>query len=307
MEVVNQFPPFGKAAADVAATTNQSSNKIAGIVPQWGKNLGAVVTGLGLASSAVVSIVGGIGSIKKGGAGNVLSGIGSILTTIGGIGMSAAGFMKPAAGNSMLGVKTGFLANANGNVFDDGKLMRFANGGVLQSPTLFNFEDAGVTKTGQAGEAGVEAVMPLKRTKDGRLGVEADLSIPFENDGQFEAEDDESGEGAGTPQSPMVPFLRAGGRTGAMTATQMLQAAAEAGLSVPFMRDSTVAAPDLASLDSPIRFETFQVGQLDVVTREEAEEIGRRAEARGTIKGAALAQKKMQNSPATRRKSGLPI
>lgn len=313
MEVINQFPPFGKATADVAATTNQSSNKIAGIVPQWGKSLGAVVTGLGLASSAIVSIVGGVGLIKKGGAGNVLSGIGSILTTIGGIGMSAAGFMKSgpvsptAAGGDVWGAVGRAIGSANGNIFDDGKLMRFANGGILQSPTLFSFEDAGVTKTGQAGEAGVEAVMPLKRTKDGRLGVEADLSIPFENDGQFEAEDGESGEGAGTSQGPMVPFLRAGGRTGSMTATQMLQAAAEAGLSVPFMKDSATTTPDLASLDSPIRFETFQIGKLDVVTRGEAEEIGRRAEARGAAKGAALAQKKTQNSPTTRRRSGLPI
>jgi hypothetical protein len=221
--------------------------------------------------------------------------------------------MKPgpisptAAGGDVWGAVGRAIGNANGNVFDDGKLMRFANGGVLQSPTLFSFEDAGVTKTGQAGEAGVEAVMPLKRTKDGRLGVEADLSIPFGNDGQFEAEDDESGEGAGTLQGPMVPFLRAGGRTGSMTATQMLQAAAEAGLSVPFMKDSATTTPDLTSLDSPIRFETFRIGELDVVTRGEAEEIGRRAEARGAAKGAALAQKKTQNSPATRRRSGLPI
>lgn len=307
---------------EASTAFNASNIKFASIVPQWTKNLGAAVTGLGLASSAVVSIVGGIGSIKKGGAGNVLSGIGSILTTIGGIGMSAVnlGMFSGGGGSAFSNAPSGLFSRvsggasplpdfrmANGDVLDDGKLMRFANGGILQSPTLFSFEDAGVTKTGQAGEAGVEAVMPLKRTKDGRLGVEADLSIPFENDGQFEAEDGESGESAGTSQGPMVPFLRAGGRTGSMTATQMLQAAAEAGLSVPFMRDSTVAAPDLASLDSPIRFETFQVGQLDVVTREEAEEIGRRAEARGTIKGAALAQKKMQNSPATRRKSGLPI
>lgn len=307
---------------EASTAFNASNIKVASIVPQWTKNLGAVVTGLGLASSAAVSIVGGVRSIKKGGTGNIVSGIGSILTTIGGIGMSAVnlGMFSGGGGSAFSNAPSGLFSRvsggasplpnfrmANGDVLDDGKLMRFANGGVLQSPTLFSFEDAGVTKTGQAGEAGVEAVMPLKRTKDGRLGVEADLSIPFENDGQFEAEDDESGEGAGTSQSPMVPFLRAGGRTGSMTATQMPQAAAEAGLSVPFMKDSATTTPDLASLDSPIRFETFQIGELDVVTRGEAEEIGRRAEARGAAKGAALAQKKMQNSPATRRRSGLPV
>lgn len=288
-----------KTAADLVKENKQLDT----VVPQWGKNLGAAVTGLSLASTAVIGIVGGVQNIKAGGAGNVLSGIGSILTTIGSIGMSVSGFMKPAAGNSMLGAKTGFLANANGNVFDDGQLMRFANGGVLQSPTLFNFEDAGVTKTGQAGEAGVEAVMPLKRTKDGRLGVEAELSIPFEADD--DQGDTEERDGRTAASALPVPFVRAGGRTGSMTAAQMLQAAAEAGLNVPFMKGSEGGESDLSSLDSPIRFETFRVGELDVVTRKEAEEIGRRAEARGATKGAALAQKRFQNSPGTRRSSGL--
>lgn len=295
---------------EASTAFNASSIKVASIVPQWTENLGAVVTGLGLASSAVVSIVGGIGSIKKGGAGNVLSGIGSILTTIGGIGMSAVnlGMFSGGGGSAFSNAPAGLFSGisrgasplpdfrmANGAVLDDNKLMRFANGGVLQSPTLFNFEDAGVTKTGQAGEAGVEAVMPLKRTKDGRLGVEADLSIPFEGGSQLGPEDDESGEGADASRSSLVPFMRA------------RQAAAEAVLAVPFMKNSAATASDLASLDSPIRFETFQVGELDVVTRKEAEEIGRRAEARGAAKGAALAQKKTQNSPATRRRSGLPV
>lgn len=45
----------------------------------------------------------------------------------------------------------------------------FAKGGVIASPTYFNF-GAG---TGLAGEAGPEAVLPLARGTDGRLGVTA--------------------------------------------------------------------------------------------------------------------------------------
>jgi hypothetical protein len=40
---------------------------------------------------------------------------------------------------------------------------------------LFQFADGGTTKTGLMGEAGPEAIMPLKRGADGKLGVAANL------------------------------------------------------------------------------------------------------------------------------------
>lgn len=52
---------------------------------------------------------------------------------------------------------------ANGGVFSNG---------VYNSPTLFKFAKGG--KFGVMGEAGPEAVMPLRRGKDGSLGVRAD-------------------------------------------------------------------------------------------------------------------------------------
>ena len=304
-------------AEKFAVNFTENGKQLNIVVPQWGKNLGAAVTGLSLASTAVIGIAGGIQNIKAGGTGNVLTGIGSILTTIGGIGMSAAG-MGLFGGGANPGSSVFKLApnqfgsssvnstfgSANGNIFDDGELMRFANGGILQSPTLFSFEDAGIPRRGQAGEAGPEAVMPLKRTKDGRLGVEAELSIPFEGESD-ERDETEERDGFGAATGLPVPFVRAGGRTGSMTAAQMLQAAAEAGLTVPFAKEGAASEPDLASLDSPIRFETFQIGELDVVTRKEAEEIGRRAEARGATKGAAIAQKRLQNNPNVRRSVGI--
>jgi hypothetical protein len=292
MEIINQFPPFGKATADVATTTSESSTKIAGVTPQWSKNLGAVVTGLGMATSAVVGIIGGIGSIQKGGAGNIFSGIGSILTTIGGIGMSAAGFMKSgpvsptAAGGDVWGAVGRAIGSANGNIFDDGKLMRFANGGVLQSPTLFNFEDAGVTKAGQAGEAGVEAVMPLKRTKDGRLGVEADLSVPFEGGSlMVDEESAVASQGSGS-----IPFRnRLGGSQ-------------QQPLSIPFMKTDAVSAGiDGELVGETIKFESNVINTVEYVTRQEAEQIGRTSAARG----AELAQRRIKNNPQVRRSIGM--
>lgn len=57
--------------------------------------------------------------------------------------------------------------NALGNVFSNGKVTAFEDGGVVNSPTLFPMANG----TGLMGEAGPEAVMPLKRGADGKLGV----------------------------------------------------------------------------------------------------------------------------------------
>lgn len=57
-----------------------------------------------------------------------------------------------------------------GGVFDSGQLTAFANGGIVNKPTLFPFASG----VGLMGEAGAEAIMPLKRTSSGDLGVQAD-------------------------------------------------------------------------------------------------------------------------------------
>ena len=51
-------------------------------------------------------------------------------------------------------------------------IVPFARGGVVSSPTGFAFAD----KLGVMGEAGAEAIMPLRRGADGRLGVAASSS-----------------------------------------------------------------------------------------------------------------------------------
>lgn len=63
----------------------------------------------------------------------------------------------------------GGLFNADGNVFDQSGLIPFANGGVVSSATPFAFGDG---KLGVMGEAGPEAILPLRRGPDGKLGVQ---------------------------------------------------------------------------------------------------------------------------------------
>lgn len=62
----------------------------------------------------------------------------------------------------------GFAGFAKGGVFENGAVRRFANGGVVASPTSFPMAGGGL---GLMGEAGPEAILPLARGSDGRLGV----------------------------------------------------------------------------------------------------------------------------------------
>lgn len=60
-----------------------------------------------------------------------------------------------------------FLFKADGGAFNKG-VEFFANGGVVGSPTMFQHSGG----LGVMGEAGPEAIMPLKRGSDGKLGVQ---------------------------------------------------------------------------------------------------------------------------------------
>ena len=68
-------------------------------------------------------------------------------------------------------IKRSIFPFANGGVIQGGKQVQaYANGGVVGGPTYFPMAGG---KTGLMGEAGPEAIMPLKRGKGGKLGVEA--------------------------------------------------------------------------------------------------------------------------------------
>ena len=76
-----------------------------------------------------------------------------------------------------LGNEGGFLGelfgNANGNVIAKNKIVPYARGGIVNKPTLFPLANG----TGLMGEAGPEAILPLRRGPSGRLGVESTGSV----------------------------------------------------------------------------------------------------------------------------------
>jgi phage-related minor tail protein len=93
----------------------------------------------------------------------------------GGGNMGGKNYFDPMTGKGVAGPNFGL---AKGGAFDEFSNRRFAKGGtftnsVVSSPTLFKFADGGAVRTGLMGEAGPEAIMPLKRNSSGRLGVEA--------------------------------------------------------------------------------------------------------------------------------------
>ncbi len=86
-----------------------------------------------------------------------------------------SGITGSGGGNgSWVQLVMGLFGSANGNAFSPGGVVPFANGGLFSSPTLFQFAKGGAMSLGVMGEAGPEAVMPLKRGRDGRLGVAAE-------------------------------------------------------------------------------------------------------------------------------------
>ena len=116
-------------------------------------------------SNSLNNMFGGSSGSKSSG-GGLLGTIGSTIGSIWGGGGSVAG-----------GVLGGALDKffADGAPLRHGRVVPFAGGGVVGSPTMFPMSG---NRTGLMGERGAEAIMPLKRTPSGQLGVQAQVQQP---------------------------------------------------------------------------------------------------------------------------------
>ena len=98
-----------------------------------------------------------------------IPGVGGFLGLGGGGGGGGGG-----SSNSFAGVPNNILdsvlaLNAKGNIYAKNKIVPFAYGGIVNKPTIFPMAKG----AGVMGEAGPEAIMPLRRGRNGKLGVEA--------------------------------------------------------------------------------------------------------------------------------------
>lgn len=82
---------------------------------------------------------------------------------------TTSGTATPAAPGPTPGYEGLYIGGtaANGKVMSSGRMTPFANGGIVNGPTIFPMANG----AGLMGEAGPEAIMPLKRGADGKLGV----------------------------------------------------------------------------------------------------------------------------------------
>ena len=93
---------------------------------------------------------------------SLIPGVGSFLG-LGGGGGGGGG----STGLNLAGIEA--YMNAKGNVYAKNKIVPFAYGGIVNKPTLFPMANG----AGIMGEAGPEAIMPLRRGSNGKLGIEA--------------------------------------------------------------------------------------------------------------------------------------
>jgi len=112
--------------------------------------------------------------------------------------------------NSIFGGVSGFTKLpsffANGAAFSGGKVTPFADGGVVSSPTMFPMANG----AGLMGEAGPEAIMPLKRGKNGKLGVQVEGSqqpVVINQSFNFQANGDDSVKRIIAQEAPRIANL----------------------------------------------------------------------------------------------------
>jgi phage-related minor tail protein len=145
-----------RSIADAVAQGNIGMKTFGNIL----KDIGSQLLQMGaqnLWKSAFGGLFGG-GQSTGGGFGGLFSGIGSLFGFGGGGGFGG--------GASLLSGSGGLYAN--GAAFSGGNVIPFAKGGITMGPTYFPMSGG---RTGLMGEAGEEAIMPLKRGANGALGV----------------------------------------------------------------------------------------------------------------------------------------
>ena len=157
---------------------------------------------------------------------------------------------------------------ADGGVIQGGRLKPYAKGGVVAAPTFFPMAGGDV---GLMGEAGPEAVMPLKRASNGKLGVEV------------------------------------AGRSNAIDAMNRYSMRNNAGGTTGFGPTGDQAAEGLEAAPQPIdvRYNVERINSVDYVTADQFQAGMRQAATQGAKQGEQQTLRRLQMSGSTRKRVGM--
>jgi tape measure domain-containing protein len=158
------------------------------------------------------------------------------------------------------------LPAANGAAFAKNGIQPFAMGGIVTKPTFFKYAKGGEMQNGLMGEAGPEAIMPLKRGADGKLGVAARL------DGAMKRYRSTPGSAAAAAEGDSASLAAAGAAT-------------------------------MEPID--VRYSVERINNVDYVTADQFQRGMAQAAQQGAIQGERRAMRSLKNSSATRRGIGL--
>jgi hypothetical protein len=199
--------------------------------------------------------------------------------------------------------------------FSPGSAGPFGAGGVSPGlsfdPGGFAAGDTGIPFFGRALGGGVSAGRPYPVGENGPelfVPYQAGSIIPAEATEALEAINNASLRGLSVPfQATAAKASQQGGGSSSSSGLSVPFQRGMEGLSVPFQRGGIDGGMGAAGMgagggDGLIRFETVQIGELDFVTKDEAQRIGRES----AKQGAALALKRYKNNPTDRRGAGLP-
>ena len=157
--------------------------------------------------------------------------------------------------------------SADGNVVQGGRIKPYAKGGVVAEPTMFPMAGGDV---GLMGEAGPEAIMPLKRSNNGRLGVEV------------------------------------AGRSNAIDAMNRYSVrnnvAAGGGMA---SKDEAIAAVQGSAVPIDVRYTVERINNVDYVTADQFQTGMRQAANQGAKQGEQQTLKRLQLSSGTRKRLGM--
>ena len=126
---------------------------------------------VGSLTAGIEALIGGtktLGDALKEIASGILKDIGQTLLRF------AVNLGMRAAFPGVFAAKGAFFAGGQAD-FAQNSIKPFATGGIVTRPTFFKYAKGGEMQNGLMGEAGPEAIMPLKRGADGKLGVAAKL------------------------------------------------------------------------------------------------------------------------------------